>query len=809
MEEKLAMGKKTEENKTKLTPRQMPEEVKIKSSRVVAIAFGLLFLVLALFTLFALVSYIIYWPQDQSILHSAESLFKGGDAPRNWCGKWGFEWANLLYVELFGVGSFAIPFLFFGLSIYLLKVKRINLVRWLFVVIFGSIIVSLLATYIFSFTSLTNNFTIGGSYGESVNNWMKSIMGPFGTGAVLILFFALWLFLINKNIAHRFDAFIEKTFRVDPEVVAAKLAAKEEKKAAKLAAKEEKRKGKEEKQRGKKKKRDDESPVGVDVEKDSRDNTTEDNNRKSPVDSGTGDDIPLDVEEGPEWLKDIPVEERQKLFDPRLDLSKYVSPSLSILNDYNDKWFDVPQDELEEKKKKIVRALQTYKVSVDSITASVGPTVTLYKVKLAEGVRIAQVKRLEDDIAMVMNSKGVRVVPLLDSIGIEVPNTTTSIVALRKVLSSQAFKNAKMELPVALGLTVSKEPLFIDIQNMPHLLIAGATGTGKSVGLNAIIASLLLTKHPSELKFVMVDPKMVELVSYSKLKNHFLATVPGEEQAIITDTQKVIYTLKSLCVEMDERYKLLSDANTRKIQDYNEKFLKRKLNPTKGHKFLPYIVVVIDEFADLISTAGRDIEEPISRLAAKARAIGIHLIIATQRPTTDVITGTIKANFVSRIAFKVMSTIDSKTILDEVGANRLIGKGDLLVKGMGIELTRAQCAFIDTEEIDNVIDAIASQRGYTTPYYLPEYEDPNEGPGGAVSLSDRDPLFDEVARMVVANQQGSTSMIQRKMKLGYARAGRISDELEAAGIIGPLRNGKREVLVSDLDQLEQILSGLN
>ncbi|MBO4571624.1 MAG: DNA translocase FtsK [Bacteroidales bacterium] len=515
-----------------------------------------------------------------------------------------------------------------------------------------------------------------------------------------------------------------------------------------------------------------------------------------------------------DFLSNLSEDERARIYDPRLDLPKYELPSTSLLEDYRDRWYEVSRDELEMNKQRIVNALANYKIGVTGITAKVGPTVTLYKIRLAEGVKIAQVRRLEEDIAISLGAKGVRVVTLLDSVGIEVPNEKASTVALKAVLNSPQFKEAekKMSIPLALGITVTSEPYFIDLAKMPHLLVAGATGMGKSVGLNCILTSMLFTKHPAELKLVLVDPKKVELSLYNKIDHHFLAKLPDGDEAIITETKKVIYTLKSLCIEMDDRYELLKEADVRQIKDYNEKFLSRKLNPLKGHKFMPYIVVVIDEFADLLVTAGREIEEPIARLAQKARAVGIHLVIATQRPTTDIITGTIKANFNARIAFRVNTMIDSRTIIDAPGANRLIGRGDMLVMAPGEDLVRVQCALVDTPEIIRINKFISDQRGYSGPFLLPEYVDENdEGDGaGDVDLLKRDKLFDEAAKIVVQYQQGSTSLLQRKLNLGYNRAGRIIDQLEAAGIVGPFEGSKaRAVLITDFDTLDRKLESLD
>jgi len=501
-------------------------------------------------------------------------------------------------------------------------------------------------------------------------------------------------------------------------------------------------------------------------------------------------------------------------YDPHLDLKDYRMPTLDILEDWEQKNVKVTKEELIANKDRIVTTLRNYGIEIVEISASPGPTVTLYEIKPAPGIRISKIKSLEDDIALSLAALGIRIIapiPGKSAVGIEVPNAKPQIVSMKTMLSSEAFtvKGAKMELPIALGKTISNEPYVTDLAKMPHLLMAGATGTGKSVGLNAIIASLLYKKHPSELKFVMVDPKKVELSLYSKIERHYLAKMPDAEDAIITDVKKVVRTLNSLCIEMDQRYDLLKMAQVRKITEYNDKFKRRMLNPENGHRFLPYIVLVIDEFADLIMTAGKEVEMPICRLAQLARAVGIHLIIATQRPTTNIITGTIKTNFPARIAFRVTSAIDSRTILDTGGANQLIGRGDMLISLAGSDMVRIQCALIETEEIDRLGDSIGSQRGYPDGFLLPEYLDENEEPNKDFDPRAKDEKFDECARLVVASQFGSTSLLQRKLQLGYNRAGRIMDQLEAAGIVGPTNGSKpREVLIKDEVTLEETLRSL-
>lgn len=500
-------------------------------------------------------------------------------------------------------------------------------------------------------------------------------------------------------------------------------------------------------------------------------------------------------------------------YDPRRDLSRYQTPPLQLLNDYGQSTAKVDQDELEANKERILETLRNYKIEISKIKATVGPTVTLYEIVPEAGVRISKIKSLEDDIALSLSALGIRIIapiPGKGTIGIEVPNRNPQMVSMRSVLASEKFQKSDMDLPLALGKTISNEVFIVDLAKMPHLLMAGATGQGKSVGLNAIIASILYKKHPAEVKFVLVDPKKVELTLYNTIERHFLAKLPGDDEAIITDTNKVIHTLNSLCIEMDQRYELLKSAMVRNLKEYNVKFTARKLNPEEGHRYLPYIILVIDEFADLIMTAGKEVEMPIARLAQLARAIGIHLIVATQRPSVNVITGIIKANFPTRIAFKVSAKIDSRTILDAGGAEQLIGKGDMLISS-GNDLIRLQCAFLDTPEVEQICEFIGSQQGYPDAYQLPEYEseEGSLGGGGNFSAEERDSMFEEAARMVVIHQQGSASLLQRKLKLGYNRAGRLVDQLEDAGIIGPFEGSKaRQVLIQDEVQLNERLKNL-
>jgi len=525
-------------------------------------------------------------------------------------------------------------------------------------------------------------------------------------------------------------------------------------------------------------------------------------------------------ENDPSFSVEVPVGEDENYdasamgeYDPKLDLSSFHNPPIELLKKYDVSEHQVDMDEQNANQKRIKQTLESFGISIASIKATVGPTVTLYEVIPDTGVRISKIKNLEDDIALNLSALGIRIIapmPGKGTIGIEVPNKDPQIVSMQSVVATRKFQENKYDLPVVLGKTITNEIFMFDLCKMPHLLVAGATGQGKSVGLNAIITSLLYRKHPSELKFVLVDPKMVEFGIYAGLERHYMAKLPDADKAVITDCTKVVMTLKSICKEMDNRYELLMKAHVRNIKEYNAKFISRHLNPEKGHRFMPFIVVIIDEYGDLIMQAGKDIELPIARIAQKARAVGIHMVIATQRPSTNIITGIIKANFPARMAFRVMQMVDSRTILDAPGANQLIGRGDLLFS-QGGETTRVQCAFVDTPEVEQIVNYISQQAGYPTAYLLPEYVDEDGGvkAPGAVDLSDRDPLFEEAARLIVIQQQGSTSLIQRKFSIGYNRAGRIMDQMEAAGIVGPFEGSKaRQVLMPDEYSLEQLLNTL-
>jgi len=801
----MASAGKKKKKKRQAAPVDI--EKRDNTLRMLRIIFGILFGMLALYTLAALVSYLFTWTSDQSLVFD-NRIFSNEISAENSGGKLGFFWANFLVADLFGLGAFILPFFLGAISLACFRVKKINLLRVSLVCIFGSIVVSVLLAYVFGLVAGRDILTsgAGGSYGHYANDWLCSVVGPVGTGFLLVLALFLLATMCTPKVAYWFDDLIfdishrEKKVELDESELVDDYQPEEMQEPIYRPYEPEP---------------EPEPELFEEPEAEAvpEAESAAGGEEAEPAAAADADGVQLTIEGSDnDFLKNLTDDEIQHLFDPRLDLPHYQFPQLSILNDYRDKWYEVSRDELEMNKERIVKALDSYRIKVTGITAKMGPTVTLYKIHLADGVKISQVRSLEEDIAVSLGAKGVRVVTLLDSVGIEVANERPSVVALKAILNSPQFKEADMELPMAMGITVTNEPFFIDLAKMPHLLVAGATGMGKSVGLNAMIASLLYTKHPSEMKLVLVDPKKVELSLYSKLEKHFLAMLPDGDEAIITDTKKVVNTLKSLCIEMDARYDLLKAADVRQIKEYNKKFLNRRLNPKNGHKFLPYIVVIIDEFADLLMTAGREIEEPIARLAQKARAVGIHLVIATQRPTTNIITGTIKANFNSRIAFKVNSSVDSKTILDSPGAQRLIGRGDMLVIYPGADLTRVQCALIDTPEIIDLVRSVWDQSGYSHPFYLPEYVDESEeGAGvGEVDLHRRDQLFEDCAKLVVQFQQGSTSMIQRKLGIGYARAGRIMDQLEAAGVVGPQEGSKaRNVYITDFDALDRLLESLD
>ena len=805
--------------------------------------------ILGIFLLFAsfvmavsFVSYLFTWKQDQSYITETNggwsTLFRSMDEMtdetselpviENKLGKLGALLANQFIYEWFGIASFLFTFLLFVVG-YKFLYRKSLLPVWKTIIYSATAIIYISVTLGFLQDFLTDSpHILEGKFGYWTNQLLKIQIGSTGIAALLVFaYLAILILIYNLDLKwtwsskkteddkeeeneDNFEAFtnnLNPVSNVSRNVVSSPPVVDEE-----------------------------QEPLTDDFV--SQTSTTlhvsgensQDNQREITFTVDTpvvmDESIP---KENPSSL-DSPVLSVEKVveekaitandlvaefgeYDPKLDLSGYQYPTLDLLKEYGSGKITINQQELEANKNRIVETLRNYNIEIEHIKATIGPTVTLYEIIPKPGVRISKIKNLEDDIALSLAALGIRIIapmPGKGTIGIEVPNSSPEMVSMRSVLATEKFQKTDMDLPIALGKTISNEVYIADLAKMPHLLVAGATGQGKSVGINAILTSLLYKKHPAELKFVMVDPKKVELSLFKTIERHFLAKLPNEDEAIITDTKKVINTLNSLCIEMDQRYDLLKNAAVRNLKEYNVKFVNRRLNPEEGHRFLPYIVLVVDEFADLMMTAGKEVETPIARLAQLARAVGIHLVIATQRPSVNIITGTIKANFPARLAFRVLSKVDSRTILDAGGADQLIGRGDMLL-ATGSDLTRIQCAFVDTPEVEQISEFIGSQRGYPSAFMLPEYVDENgEGSGGMeFDSSDRDQLFEDAARLIVMHQQGSTSLIQRKLKLGYNRAGRIIDQLEAAGIVGPFEGSKaREVLYPDEYSLEQYLETL-
>ena len=777
---------------------------------------GSLLVLFSIGLLNAFVSFFLHGQEDQSAVNS---ITDRNEVVQNWLGKIGAFLADALIYKGFGIASFLFVRLFFltGLFLFLdLRLKKLkNIWFWdLFLIVILSVLFGFFATSVPE---------LGGTVGYELNLFFQDYIGK--TGTLLVLIFGILIYLIFKikispekiqNIFHSTKEEIKDEIANNP-------FPKETSNAYNLeefAIEEEedledtihlKTSGSQ-------------FEINKEALKPTISSASEINLEPqlkpqpvvSPVPNEviTTNDDAFVIEKAAE--EDI-IEENLAsrlvsdfgLFDPTLDLSHYKYPTIDLLKEYSTGGITINQEELEENKNKIVDTLRNYKIEIAQIKATVGPSVTLYEIVPEAGIRISKIKSLEDDIALSLSALGIRIIapiPGKGTIGIEVPNKNPTMVSMKSVIGSAKFQEAEMELPIALGKTISNETFVVDLAKMPHLLMAGATGQGKSVGLNAVLTSLLYKKHPAEVKFVLVDPKKVELTLFNKIERHYLAKLPDTEDAIITDNAKVVATLNSLCVEMDNRYSLLKDAMVRNIKEYNEKFKSRKLNPELGHRFLPYIVLVVDEFADLIMTAGKEVEVPIARLAQLARAIGIHLIIATQRPSVNVITGLIKANFPARIAFRVTSKIDSRTILDTQGADQLIGRGDLLYTN-GNDVVRVQCAFIDTPEVEKITEFIGSQKAYATAYLLPEFVGEESGINLDMDVSERDPLFREAAEIIVNAQQGSASLLQRKLKLGYNRAGRLIDQLEAAGIVGSFEGSKaRSVNIQDMSSLDQFFN---
>ena len=725
----------------------MAKKKKSNKSKI-QVLLGFILLFISIILTISFISYLLNWQVDQS---NVSEILDRSVKTENYLGKIGTSLGHFFIYKLFGIASFLIPIILFITSYYLLLEKKLfQLIgNWTWAIIY--------MLWISAFTGYFQDITHipSGIVGYEINMFLTDYIGNIGI-ALLLAFSGLSFIVIKLNFTPKKSIdFIKNLFKTKD-----------------LNQSEEV------------------------FEPENIDNESIDN---------FNDEIPVEIQDK---IVETKSETNNKTFDPKLDLNNFKHPSFDLLKDYGDGTIKIDQDELDSNKNKIVETLKNYNIGIKQIKATIGPTVTLYEIIPDAGVRISKIKSLEDDIALSLSALGIRIIapiPGKGTIGIEVPNQKKAIVSMKSLISSKKFTEAEMELPIAIGKTISNETFVVDLTKMPHLLMAGATGQGKSVGINAILCSILYKKHPAEVKFVLVDPKKIELSIYNKIEKHYLAKLPDSDNAIIINSDKVINTLNSLCREMDKRYELLKNAMTRNIKEYNSKFVSKILNPEEGHIFLPYIVLVIDEFADLIMTSGKEIETPLARLAQLSRAVGIHLVIATQRPSVNVITGLIKANFPARIAYRVTSKIDSRTILDTGGAEQLIGRGDLLYSQSNT-LTRVQCGFIDTPEVEKISEFIGSQIGYSSAYKLPEFsKDENSNPE---SISgERDPMFNEAARVIVSHQQGSASLLQRKLKLGYNRAGRIIDQMEEAGIVGPFEGSRaRQVFISDLNSLENILS---
>lgn len=808
----------------------------------VKFGFSLTSLLFAIYISLAFFSYLFTWQADQSKLDISwfDLMLNANIVLDNWAGKTGAVLADLFIHQWFGVASFSFIFLLVLFGIRMLDVRLLPFFKTLKINILAVIWSSIFLSFIFGDAL----FLLGGEHGYFMNLWLNAFIGKIGTFFVLLISLSLFVIFTFEEAffwtkAKFYEVVYKKTIEkpkktenkklnqngveIDQDFVVVK--DEDDPSTDFTFGSPQKTSGKDDLQTTDKKhftlhnsgKKEAAPELSFEVEEMKQEESKEVKTDEFDlvkdhqiVDKNVPlNDLSLSVIQN----SDIQTDQVTELedYDPTLDLSMYKLPDIELLEDHKASNSKVTKEELLANKNKIVDTLAHYKIKIDKIKATIGPTITLYEIVPSPGVRLSKIKNLGDDIALSLAAMGIRIIapmPGRGTVGIEVPNRHPEIVSMRSVISSMKYQNSKYELPIALGKTISNESYVGDLTKMPHMLVAGATGQGKSVGLNAILASILYKKHPAQVKFVLIDPKKVELTLYEKIERHFLAKLPDAEEAIITDNQKVIHTLQSLNIEMDNRYNLLKKAFVRNIKEYNAKFISRKLNPEKGHRYMPYIVLVIDEFADLIMTAGKEVELPIARLAQLARAIGIHLIVATQRPSTNIITGVIKANFPTRVAFKVASMIDSRTILDTPGANQLIGRGDMLISE-GSELIRIQCAFIDTPELERITDYIGSQQGYPTAFNLPDYETGESEDVKSVDMKKRDELFEDAARIVIMNQQGSTSLIQRKLSIGYNRAGRIIDQLEAAGIVGHFEGSKaRKVLYPDEYSLEQYLNSL-
>lgn len=821
-------NKKTSNQKLKLEKEATVSVKEVVRDERTHKILGAIAVLVSIFLFIAFTSYLFTWENDQSLVfRSGKSIFSGdGNKVHNLLGVLGAYTSYSLIDNGFGIASYLISSFFFVLGINLLFEKKVfDTGRNIRYVIGGLLIFSLTLAFIFQ----NSSFSWGGAVGNMMSGWLRKIIGNWGTGIILLVVFGsylIWQFNPKFKLPEKKELLplenedVLKTNEFFDEADAQNLMPlMDDADAANVLPANKSNSGN--------------KKVAVIMPEPSMNNDPDGLLDFNIIEKNDAQEVPdvmelnvpvsnkktttenmatpdLEIKEVPEEEKVAPEKVTpQKDYEPTLDLRDYKYPSLELLETHGSEKIIHDPNELEANKNQILSTLKNYDILIQRISATVGPTVTLYEIVPAPGIRISKIKNLEDDIALSLAALGIRIIapiPGKGTIGIEVPNVRKSIVSMKTLLASEKFQNNHFSLPIAIGKKIDNENFIVDLASMPHLLMAGATGQGKSVGINSILVSLLYKKHPSQLKFVLVDPKKVELSLYRVIEKHFLAKLPGEDESIITDTKKVVYTLNALCIEMDNRYDLLKEAGCRNIREYNEKFIKRKLNPLKGHQYLPFIVLVVDEFADLIMTAGKEIELPIARLAQLARAVGIHLIIATQRPSVNIITGTIKANFPARIAFKVSSKIDSRTILDVGGAEQLIGKGDMLISYNG-EITRLQCAFVDTPEVEELCEFIGDQRGYPEAFLLPEYTDEKELEGKDVDMGDRDALFEDAARLIVQNQIGSTSLLQRRMKLGYNRAGRLMDQLEMAGVVGKNQGSKaREVLIHSESELQEILN---
>jgi len=820
MANKLKSSKRKQADPEKLKQeKEETVEVKqlLKDERTHKIA-GSILLLLAFIFFTAFASYLFTWAEDQDKF-SYRMLLANDIKVQNLLGSFGAFISEIFIRHGFGIASFLICITLFAAGVNLFFGKKVfSVSRNIKYLVVGLPVISVAAAVILQGAS----FPWGGAVGDMIRDWMYRTIGKTGTIAVLavtVLSYIIWRFNpVFKLPSKTANLVTDESIVPEAEKISEKM---------EWAEGEEGTQSKRNTLKGNESMLNHTQPEEANpihdislVEKEAAYETVEKDElvipqSVPPVKVVAESDLSLEIKSVPDEKEAEPAAVSKvaasKPYDPVLDLRDYKYPVLDLLADHGSDKIVQDANELENNKNQIINTLKNYDIQIQKIYATVGPTVTLYEIIPAAGVRISRIKNLEDDIALSLAALGIRIIapiPGKGTIGIEVPNARKSIVSMKTLLSSEKFQKNNYSLPIGIGKKIDNENFIVDLTTMPHLLMAGATGQGKSVGLNAILVSLLYKKHPSQLKFVLVDPKKVELSIYKTIENHFLAKLPGEEDAIITDTKKVVHTLNALCIEMDNRYDLLKEAGCRNIKEYNEKFVSRKLNPEKGHQFLPFIVLVVDEFADLIMTAGKEVEMPIARLAQLARAVGIHLIIATQRPSVNIITGTIKANFPARIAFKVSSKIDSRTILDTGGAEQLIGKGDMLISYNG-DIVRLQCAFVDTPEVDKIVDFIGEQRGYPQPFLLPEYIDEKDMEGKDFDLGDKDPLFEDAARLIVASQVGSTSLLQRRMKLGYNRAGRLMDQLEASGVVGGNQGSKaREVLIKTEADLQQVLDSI-